>query len=65
MELSTNELREIALGLNLLASERNVYLLDDSNEKYKENIKGYLKLDNDLIRKVTNEIKRLKESEEC
>jgi hypothetical protein len=63
MELNTNELREIALGLNLLASERNVYLLDDSNEKYKDNIKDYLDLDNELIRKIKQRINELKELE--
>lgn len=55
------ELKEIALGLNLLSAQRNIYLVDESNIKYRENIKKYLDLDNDLIRKIKNNINKLKE----
>lgn len=63
MEFSREQLKELALGLNLLSAERNCYLLDDSNDKYKEDIQKYLDMDNDLIRMIKSEITRLKEQE--
>lgn len=61
MEFSKEELKEFALALQELSSKRNQYLLDKTNIKYRKENEKYLNLDNELIRKVTNEIKRIKE----
>lgn len=63
MEFTKEQLKELALGLNLLSAERNCYLLDDSNDKYRDNIQKYLDMDNDLIRMIKSEIDKLKEQE--
>jgi len=63
MDLTKEQLKELALGLNLLSAQRNCYLLDDNNDKYKDDIKKYLDMDNDLIRKIKFEIDKLKELE--
>lgn len=52
MEFTKEQLKELALGLNLLSAERNCYLLDDSNDKYRDNIQKYLDMDNELIRMI-------------
>jgi len=64
MEFSKDELKEIALSLNLISAERNAYLLDDSINKYKENNNKYLEMDKILLNKIKLEIKRLKEGVE-
>ena len=63
MEFSKEELKEFALALQELSAKRYQYLLDKTNQKYRKDNEKYLKLDNDLIRKVTTEIKKLKEQE--
>lgn len=57
---SKEELKELALGLNILSAQRNIYLVDESNVKYREDIQKYLDLDNELIRKIKNMIDELK-----
>ena len=61
IEMTYEDLKEIAMGLNLLSAERNCYLLDDDNVKYRDDIQKYLDLDNKLIRKVKGSIDMLKE----
>jgi hypothetical protein len=61
IELSHEELKEIALGLNLLSAERNCYLLEDDNVKYRSDIEKYLNMDKELIRKVKDSIEVLKD----
>jgi hypothetical protein len=63
-DFSKDEWKEIALGLNLLSSNRNLYLIDDSNIKYRDDNEKYLKMDNELIRKIKNKIDELKVVEE-
>jgi hypothetical protein len=60
IELSHDELKEIALGLNLLSAERNCYLLDDDNIKYRDDIEKYLNMDKELVRKIKDNIDILK-----
>lgn len=61
IEMTHDELKEIAMGLNLLSAERNYYLLDDDNIKYRDDIAKYLNLDKELIRKIKDNINALKE----
>lgn len=61
IEMTYEQMKEIALGLNLLSAERNCYLLDDDNIKYRDGIQKYLDLDNELIRKIKSKIDELKE----
>lgn len=61
IEMTHEELKEIAMGLNLLSAERNCYLLDDDNIKYRDDIAKYLNLDKELIRKIKDNIDVLKD----
>ena len=63
MELSKEELKELALSLQELSAKRNQYLIDKTNQRYRKDNEKYLEMDNELIRKITNEIKKLKEQE--
>lgn len=61
IEMTHDELKEVAMGLNLLSAERNCYLLEDDNVKYRDDIEKYLNMDKELIRKIKDSIDVLKE----
>jgi hypothetical protein len=64
--LTYEQLKEIALALNMLSAQRNSYLVDESNDKYREDIKNYLDMDRKLLKIVKEEIDlRKAEGKEC
>jgi hypothetical protein len=64
--LTYEQLKEIALSLNMLSAQRNSYLVDESNDKYREDIKKFLDMDRELLKIVIKEIDiRKVEDKEC
>ena len=61
MEFSKEELKELALGLNLISASRNAYNEDDTVDKYKETNEKYLEMDKQLLAKIKVEMDKLKE----
>ena len=59
--LTLEQLKELALGLNELSTKRYKYLLDETNEKYREDNERFLQMDRDLIAKISQQIKILRE----
>lgn len=59
--LTLEELKELALCLNLISASRNAYNEDDTIDKYKEDNNKYLEMDKGLLIKIKNEIDKLKE----
>jgi hypothetical protein len=65
-KLTYEQLKEIALALNMLSAQRNSYLVDESNNKYREDIEKFLDMDRDLLKIVIKEIDiRKAEGKEC
>lgn len=59
--LTLDELKELALGLNLISANRNAFHEDDTIDKYKETNEQYLEMDKQLLSKIKIEIDKLKE----
>jgi ribosomal protein S13 len=55
-QLTYEQLKEIALALNMLSAQRNSYLVDENNDKYREEIEKFLNMDRDLLKMVKEEI---------
>jgi parvulin-like peptidyl-prolyl isomerase len=55
-DLTYEQLKEIALALNMLSAQRNSYLVDESNDKYRDDIEKFLNMDRDLLKMVKEEI---------
>lgn len=55
-DLTYEQLKEIALALNMLSAQRNSYLVDESNDKYREDIEKFLNMDRELLKRVKEEI---------
>ena len=64
-DLTYEELKEIALSLNLMSAKRNDFKLDKTIDKYKEDNNKFLEMDRVLLGKVKNDMAKLKELEEC
>jgi hypothetical protein len=65
-DLTYEQLKEIALALNMLSAQRNSYLVDESNDKYREDIERFLNMDRELLKRVKDEIDLRKvEDKEC
>jgi hypothetical protein len=65
-DLTYEQLKEIALALNMLSAQRNSYLVDESNDKYREDIEDYLDMDRELLKVIKEEIEiRKSEGKEC
>jgi hypothetical protein len=62
-QLTYEQLKEIALALNMLSAQRNSYLVDENNDKYREDIEKFLDMDRELLKIVLKEID-FKKSEE-
>lgn len=62
--LTLEELKELALGLNLISASRNAYNEDETIDKYKETNEKYLEMDKNLLAKIKAEIDKLKGVEE-
>lgn len=58
--LTLEELKELALGLNLISASRNAYNEDDAVDKYKEDNNKYLEMDKNLLSKIKTEMDKLK-----
>jgi hypothetical protein len=58
--LTIEELKELALGLNLISANRNAFHEDDTIDKYKETNEKYLEMDKNLLIKIKNEINKIK-----
>jgi len=58
--LTLEELKELALGLNLISASRNAYNEDDTVDKYKEDNNKYLEMDKNLLSKIKTEMDKLK-----
>jgi len=59
--LTYEELKEIALALNLMLAKRNDFKEDDTIDQYKENNNKFLEMDKKLLQKVKNHISKIKE----
>lgn len=62
-DLAYEQLKEIALALNMLSAQRNSYLVDESNDKYREDIERFLNMDRELLKMVKDEIDSRKTEE--
>ena len=58
--LTYEELKEIALSLNLMLAKRNDFKEDDTIDKYKKDNNKFLELDKVLLQKVKNNMIKLK-----
>jgi hypothetical protein len=58
--LTYEELKEIALSLNLMSAKRNDFKEDDTIDKYKEDNNKFLEMDKVLLQKVKNDMIKLK-----
>jgi hypothetical protein len=63
--LTLDELKELALALNLMSAKRYEYKLDEGIDKYKTHNEKFLKMDRDLLQRVKTEIEKLKGNKEC
>lgn len=61
--LTLEELKELALGLNMISASRNEYNEDDTIDKYKETNEKYLEMDKNLLVKIKADMDKLKEQE--
>jgi hypothetical protein len=63
--LTLDELKELALALNLMSAKRYEYKLDEGIDKYKTDNEKFLQMDRDLLQRVKSEIDKLKGTKEC
>lgn len=63
-DMTYEQLKEIALALNMLSAQRNSYLVDESNDKYRDDIEKFLDMDRDLLKIVKEEIDLRKTEEQ-
>lgn len=58
--LTLEELKELALGLNMISASRNAFNEDETIDQYKEINEKYLEMDKNLLNKIKVEIDKLK-----
>lgn len=61
--LTLDELKELALALNLMSAKRYEYKLDETIDKHKDDNEKFLRMDRDLLQKVKIEMDKLKGKE--
>ena len=61
--LTLDELKELALALNLMSAKRYEYKLNDTIDKYQNDNEKFLNMDRDLLNRIKADMDKLKGKE--